>query len=970
MDDRISDSNEAQTLLRTSEARYQALFNALEAGFCIVEIKFEGERAVDYLFLEANPAFERETGLVNAIGRWASELVPNLERHWYDHYGLVASTGESSRFEDGSEAMGRWFDVHAFRVGAPDDRQVAILFNDISDRKRVELRQRESEERLQQALSAGQGIGTWDWDIVADRVKADERFARLYGVDPGMAARGAPIAEFFTGMHPSDRDRVQSAIAEAIAGGGSFSQEYRLLQSDGSITWVTAQGRCKRAEDGTPLRFPGVSFDITERKAAESRQTALLTLGDRLRDMTDPAEMSYAAAEILGRTLDVSRAGYGVIDKVAETITIERDWNAPGITTLAGVLNFRDYGSYIENLKRGETVVFADARLDPRTADNADALIAISAQAAVNMPVLEQGQFAALLYTNHESLRAWSEADLALMREIAERVHIAVERARSEQARRESEEQFRVFAQAIPNQVWAARADGYLYWFNSQAYAYSGDTPGTLDGVEAWGRIVHPDDLADAATRWQAALQSGRIYETEFRIRRADGVYRWFLVRAEPVRDAAGEIARWVGTNTDIDDAKRQAAELADLNLTLEREVQRRTGELMAAEEALRQSQKMEAVGQLTGGLAHDFNNLLTGITGSLELMSARIAQGRMGEVERYTTAAQGAARRAAALTHRLLAFSRRQTLDPKPINVNTLIGGLEDLVRRTVGPAVEVEVVAAGGLWATLVDPNQLENALLNLCINARDAMPEGGRLTIETSNRWLDDRVAKQRDLPPGQYISICVSDTGTGMTPEVAAKAFDPFFTTKPIGLGTGLGLSMIYGFTRQSGGATRIYSEPGQGAMICMYLPRHFGDAEKGEEGASSGDAPRARDGETVLVVDDEPTIRMLVMEVLEDLGYAAIEASDGASGMKILESDARIDLLVSDVGLPGGMNGRQMADAARLRRPDLKILFITGYAENAVVGNGHLERGMHVMTKPFAMEALAVRIRELIGGGGA
>jgi CheY-like chemotaxis protein len=349
-------------------------------------------------------------------------------------------------------------------------------------------------------------------------------------------------------------------------------------------------------------------------------------------------------------------------------------------------------------------------------------------------------------------------------------------------------------------------------------------------------------------------------------------------------------------------------------------------------------------------------------------LLNTRVRQGRINEIDRYTTAAQGAAKRAAALTHRLLAFSRRQTLDPKPTDVNRLVSGMEELVRRTVGPEIAVEAVAAGGLWTTLVDPNQLENALLNLCINARDAMPDGGRLTIETGNKWLDHRAARDRDLPPGQYVTLCVSDTGTGMTPEVARRAFDPFFTTKPIGVGTGLGLSMIYGFVRQSGGQARIYSEPGQGAMVCLYLPRFLGAAADADASAEAAETvPRAEQGETVLVVDDEPTVRMLVADVLEDLGYTAIEAADGAAGLKVLQSPARIDLLVTDVGLPGGMNGRQVADAARALRPALKVLFITGYAENAVLGHGHLDPGMHVLTKPFAMDALASRIKDLIAG---
>jgi signal transduction histidine kinase/CheY-like chemotaxis protein len=408
----------------------------------------------------------------------------------------------------------------------------------------------------------------------------------------------------------------------------------------------------------------------------------------------------------------------------------------------------------------------------------------------------------------------------------------------------------------------------------------------------------------------------------------------------------------------------------AELALSRSREVlEQRVAEALAErakiEETLRHSQKMEAVGQLTGGIAHDFNNLLTGIMGSLELIGARMRQGRLGEIDRYVIAAQGAARRAASLTHRLLAFSRRQALDSKPTDINRLISGMEDLIRRTVGPQIAVEVVAAAGLWTALVDAGQLENALLNLCINARDAMPDGGRITIETANKWIDDRTGRERQLPPGQYLSLCVTDTGTGMPPDVIAKAFDPFFTTKPLGQGTGLGLSMIYGFARQSGGQVRIYSEVGQGTTVCLYLPRHYGASTDVETAGETLGPARGAQGEVVLVVDDEPTVRMLVTEVLENLGYTAIEAGDGQGALSVLRSDARIDLMVSDVGLPGGMNGRQLADAARTLRPGLKVLFMTGYAENAIFGNGPLEPGMQLMTKPFAMDALGIRIREII-----
>ena len=414
----------------------------------------------------------------------------------------------------------------------------------------------------------------------------------------------------------------------------------------------------------------------------------------------------------------------------------------------------------------------------------------------------------------------------------------------------------------------------------------------------------------------------------------------------------------------DVTERRRAEAELRRLNETLEARVAEAVAEQLKTEEALRQAQKMEAVGQLTGGLAHDFNNLLAGISGSFEMIGARLAQGRSSDVERYLAAGQGAARRAAALTHRLLAFSRRQTLAPRSVVINKLMADFAELVRRTVGPGIKVDMVAAAGLWATLVDANQLENALLNLCINARDAMPDGGRITIETGNRWLDARTAREHGLEPGQYVSVCVSDTGAGIDKATLERVFDPFFTTKPIGQGTGLGLSMVYGFARQSNGHVRIYSEVGEGTMVCLYLPRHLGeeDAEPVETvmGAASAQADK-----TVLVVDDEPTVRMLVVDALAELGYACLEASDGATGLKMLQGNDSIDLLITDVGLPGGLNGRQVADGARALRPDLKVLFITGYAENAVLNHGHIEHGMEVLTKPFAVSDLTGRVDRML-----
>ncbi|WP_435635901.1 ATP-binding protein [Pseudomonas solani] len=452
--------------------------------------------------------------------------------------------------------------------------------------------------------------------------------------------------------------------------------------------------------------------------------------------------------------------------------------------------------------------------------------------------------------------------------------------------------------------------------------------------------LVHSDDLSLAWGASHSLMQGETLRDFDCRMRHKDGSYRWISWSSSPGEGHISAIGR---------------------DITQERE---RAETLRQTEELLRQSQKMEAVGQLTGGLAHDFNNLLAGISGSLELLKLRVSQGRTGELDRYISTARTAAERAATLTHRLLAFSRRQALDPKPTNVNRLVAGMQELISRTMGPMIEVEVLSGPELWTVLVDPNQLESALLNICINARDAMPGGGRLSIGTCNHRLVEPRAGELGLAVGEYLSLCVTDTGTGMPEEVIARVFDPFFTTKPAGQGTGLGLSMVYGFARQSGGAVQIASQPGEGTSLYIHLPRHHGE-ERIEHNTGSEFAPRAERQATVLVVDDESPLRMLIGEVLRDLGYQVLEAVDGASGLALLDSEQRIDLLLADVGLPGGMSGKEMARLARRLRPELRVLFITGYAQNSLFDNEQLESGMEVLAKPFAIESLASRVKGLL-----
>ena len=489
-----------------------------------------------------------------------------------------------------------------------------------------------------------------------------------------------------------------------------------------------------------------------------------------------------------------------------------------------------------------------------------------------------------------------------------------------------------------------AKFDGSILATNPAWFEVLGWSEAELAGMRLFD-LVHHDDQASTLAE-AARLESGlstTLFENRYRHK--DGSWRWISWAAVP------EGERLHAAGRDVTAAKAAAEALIETEATL------------------RQAQKMEAVGQLTGGIAHDFNNLLQGIVGSMELVRKLIQRGRTEETERFIASAMASAHRAAALTHRLLAFSRRQPLDPKPVKVNRLVAAMEDLLRRSVPEKIKMELALSAGLWTTLCDANQVENAILNLVINARDAMPYGGTLVIETSNTYIDaDYAARAADIKPGQYVCIAVTDTGAGMSGEVVERAFDPFFTTKPTGQGTGLGLSMVYGFARQSEGYAKIYSELGTGTTVKLYLPRHHGSAAQDAPPEDPPSVPVREDARVVLVVEDEDVVRGLVVQVLQDLGYTTLEAGDGPAGLKILQSSAAVDLLVTDIGLPG-LNGRQVADAARITRPALKVLFMTGYAENAAVSNGFLEPDMQMITKPFAMETLARRVTDMIDGAG-
>ncbi|MCF5362282.1 PAS domain-containing protein [Pseudomonas syringae] len=661
----------------------------------------------------------------------------------------------------------------------------------------------EAAERLQLALESGAVVGTWVWDIIADQLTGDERFARTFGLCPKLCAKGLPLELVIASIHPDDSARVDKSIEEALQSSETYRCEYRVLHEDGIYRWIEASGRIERDSRGKPIRSPGVLLDIDGRRTAEDERDRLNEL---LRIFTAAVPGVVYAKDLEGRMLVANRGTADLIGKPPEFFIGKTD------------LEFLD---------------------------------------------------------DQEQARTLMETDRRIM-------------------------------------------------------------------------------------------QSNVSEQIEEQVNLADGSAAIWLSTKAPLLDASGDVIGLIGSSIDVTARKKAEEAVRELNQTLEQRIEQAVFEREQIEDALRHSQKMDAVGQLTGGIAHDFNNLLAGISGSLELITKRLAQGRVGDVDRYVSVAQGAVRRAASLTHRLLAFSRRQTLSPRVTDVNGLIHDMEELIARTVGPEIDIKVVAHDDLWPALIDHAQLESSLLNLCLNARDAMPNGGRIFIETPNASLEECTDPDHGIPAGEHLSIRVTDTGIGMSPDIAAKAFEPFFTTKAIGAGTGLGLSMVYGFVRQSGGQIRVESVEGQGTSVVMHLPRYTADNAPRAVEPEVIEEPPHHTGETVLVVDDEPSVRMLVAEVISGLGYNCLEAADAQSGLQILQSDTRIDLLISDIGLPGGMNGREMADAAGDCRPGLPTLFITGYAKTSVLDDCHLRPCTQVLTKPFGLDALAGRVTGLIG----
>ena len=867
-----------------------------------------------------------------------------------------------------------------------------------------------AEQRLRTAEFAG-GIGTFDVDFDRKLWRLSDQASGLLAVPP--QAQPRPFVDLSANIFVDDQTKILGAL-DAAEQSGTFYVEFRVRHDDGTIHWLAAKGQRTRRTDTPRRELSGALHDISERKTLEARLLATNeSLEARLAELRDESRtlallhetgMKVAAELDLERLVQaVTDAGvelsgaafgaffYNLISDTDESYTLytlsgaprerfegfpmprntavfEPTFRGTGIVRSHDILADPRYGksaphhgmpkghlpvrSYLAVpvvSRSGEVLggLFFGHSQPGMFTERAERIVAaLAAQAAVAIDNARLYQTA-----QHElSARTRAEEELrALNRNLERR---AAERGRELAARsallEDTERRFRLLVEGVRDYaIFMLDPTGHIVNWNPGAERIKGYRRDEIVGRHFSTFYTEPDRAKQVPARaLETAVRTGKFEAEGWRVRK-DGTTFWANVVINAIRDGDGSLIGFAKVTRDLTERR-------------------------ANEEQLRQSQKMEGVGQLTGGVAHDFNNLLTVIIGNLDALQRHLRDSPTDPI-RLRHAADNAmrgARRAEGLTQRLLAFSRQQPLDPKPVDVGRLISGMSDLLRRTLGEHVAIETALAGGLWLAHIDPNQLEVAIINLAVNARDAMPDGGRLTIETANVLLDEvYAAGQVEVLPGQYVLVAVSDTGIGMTPEVVTKAFDPFFTTKEIGHGTGLGLSQVYGFAKQSRGHVKIYSELGQGTTVKLYLPRWH--AQAGATADKEEEAPQLARGsanETILLVEDDADVRRYSCDALRELGYRVLEAETGAAALQLLDHHPEINLLFTDVGLPGGMNGRQLADAARARRGDLKILFTSGYARNAIVHGGRLDPGVELLVKPFTQAALATRLRNILDAG--
>ncbi|MGN2245598.1 PAS domain S-box protein [Frateuria sp. GZRR35] len=846
------------------------------------------------------------------------------------------------------------FDAHGVMTGA------VLTFHDDTTRVQAERALADAEQRYRLAVEATQDA-IWDWDLQTDRTLWNEQLCVAYG----HRLREATYDWFISRIHPADRERVDAGLQHVARHGGThWTDEYRFRRVDGTYAKVCDRGTVARDAQGRAVRMIGAMVDITERKRAERalrRRTETLEILNRTAaDMAAELELSQVVQLATDAGVELLRASIGAFFSE----TLDAAGGGMKLSALAGVdagmppASVRElFGPVIE---RNRPFRSNDISLDPRVPHPAAAEHAPICSVLAVPVTSRSGESLGILVFGHPEPVHFTARHERLMAGVAAHAAIAIDNARllataqrEVEERRMAQERLRELNETLEARVeertrerdraWAMSRDlqlvmdatGIILAAN-EASDILGYRPDELIGRSAEA-FVHPDDVAVHLEAMSMAA-AGKFPPEEVRCLHKDGSYRWLSW----VKSADQGVL--YASGRDVTQQKEQEQALA------------------ATEEALRQSQKMEAVGQLTGGIAHDFNNMLAVVMGSLDLLKRRV--GDNPRALRQIESATDASERAALLTKRLLAFSRQQALNPQPTDLNRLVGETSELLRHSIGAGIRLHTTLAEDLWRTRVDANQLENVLLNLAVNARDAMPEGGCLTIETGNVQLDKRYAAANGTRAGDYVLIAVTDNGSGMPADVLARAFDPFFTTKEVGKGTGLGLSQVYGFVRQSGGHVKLYSEPGQGTTVRIYLPRLCDEPAAGWVAEGGADTAPGGLQELILVVEDEPAVRQFSVDALEELGYRVLQADGAPAALRLLDRHPDVALVFTDIVMPE-VNGRKLADEVHHRRPELPILFTTGYTRDAVVHQGVLDPDVELLGKPFTLDGLARKVRAML-----
>ena len=917
----ITEEQAAHQSLRDSEARYRALFEAIDPGFCVIEMIYgEDGRANDYRFVETNPAFERQSGLADAVGRRVREFAPDLEEVWFERYGRVALTGKPMHVEGEAAPLGRWFDINAFPVGSPEQRRVGVLFSDITERRHADSALRDSEARLGREL---------------ERTEIAQAAARavLYDFDPATGiAKPSPNLPQITGypsdititlewwqslVHPDDLQMFGEVLETAVTRGNDYSLEYRLLHNDGHWIWVSDRGRAISTGNGLH-RLTGMFVDIDEQRQA---QQALAESEVRYRAVFEQVGIGVARIALENRFIEINDRYCIILGRKREDV-VGKNWH--------DITHADDLAADVANVDRLIAGHAASYTMEKR-------------------------------YTGEDGSEIWVNLTVSLVRNavgmpaffVAMAEDIGA-RKQAEAALADSEATLRTVLDAAPVGLVFADASGRISHGNARVVEIIGHPVIQSPNTDAYGEYVsfHADGRQVEAREYPLArVLTGEAERAEFEAlyRRGDGRDVWIRAVAAAMRSANGTLLGGVVALLDIDRETR-------LTQQLTHEVEHAVAERQTALAQLFEAQKLETIGQLTGGVAHDFNNLLTPIMGVLEMMQNRVA----GEdrASRLVSGALQSAERAKNLVQRLLAFARRQHLETKAIDLADLIAGMRDLIDRSIGPTIAVEVALDNAIGPVSADANQLELALLNLAVNARDAMPTGGELRFAA--RREEVQVGNALQLGPGSYVCLMVSDTGSGMDGETVKRCIEPFYTSKGIGEGTGLGLSMVHGMMRQLGGALNIVSVPGQGTTMELWL-------SCSDEKAVKADIERAEPivaarRSTILLVDDEELVRESTADMLDRLGYDVLQANNGASALELLAGSTAIDALVTDYLMPG-MTGRELAARARIDRPELPVLLITGYTRLDEIGPD-LAR----LEKPFRQADFAARVAELVGSG--